>query len=438
MLLIILLFSFYFYFTNKKVTATVLFFALISDGFQLIPESLLFMKGGDCGLIYLITIFFHEFQRLGGHIFNIPLRIKRAIYYFFLFLIAIILVNVIFYQVPIKEIMRTGRLYLFLLSIFLFTLLSVQQIEKTLFILFKITLLCSIIYISQSFIHKPLLTGGVTIPSGWSIGGITIPRYFNTPMFLLFSFFYCLFVSPFKGRKKIVCIAVLGLTIILPASRSLIIFILLGLIFGRGVQTGKFSGALKYVVIVGLVFLPFMNILTERFEKDDTKGDINAVLSGTYKPTMYDQNSGNLTFRIAHFYERAKYVIQHPIYILFGVGFMTEDSKLANQFNFKIGLQNEETGLIIQLDTGDIAWSVLILRLGIVGTIFYLLIVIQMLIFSFKNKNNPISMILFIMLLIIVLQSISSPGLADIPTSFILPMLLVMYVYKQEEIAQGL
>lgn len=72
---------------------------------------------------------------------------------------------------------------------------------------------------------------------------------------------------------------------------------------------------------------------------------------------------------------------------IFGLGFMAEGSKYTdNNFNFIIGLSDKTTDEIIQVDTSDIAWSLLILRYGILGTLM-LLILYTYLIFSMvKDK----------------------------------------------------
>ena len=103
--------------------------------------------------------------------------------------------------------------------------------------------------------------------------------------------------------------------------------------------------------------------------------DIDKVSKGEYMDTEdieLDQES-TLLFRFAHFYERFIETTETSIGSVFGVGFMSEGSKYTyNNFNFIVGLSDEKTNEIVQLDTSDIAWSLLILRYGIVGSIIFL------------------------------------------------------------------
>ncbi len=82
----------------------------------------------------------------------------------------------------------------------------------------------------------------------------------------------------------------------------------------------------------------------------------------------------NFSFRLAHFYERLSYVLGSPDNYVFGAGFLTEDSQYAGVFDFDVGLR-DEFGEKIQLDTGDILWSVLIMNLGLAGSALFMFLI---------------------------------------------------------------
>jgi hypothetical protein len=80
-----------------------------------------------------------------------------------------------------------------------------------------------------------------------------------------------------------------------------------------------------------------------------------------------------LLFRADNFFERYLETTETAVGTLFGLGFMSENTHYTeNHFNFIIGLEDNETGATTQLDTSDIAWSIFIIRYGIVGTLIYL------------------------------------------------------------------
>ena len=88
---------------------------------------------------------------------------------------------------------------------------------------------------------------------------------------------------------------------------------------------------------------------------------------------------------------------------------MAEESNYTNKkFDFIVGLENEKTGEIVQLETSDIAWSNLIIRYGIIGTLIYLTIYISIMIFYYKHRKVRYALSTFLYLLLLLFTSITS------------------------------
>lgn len=120
---------------------------------------------------------------------------------------------------------------------------------------------------------------------------------------------------------------------------------------------------------------------------------------------------GTFLFRIALFYERFDYILHHPKNYPFGLGYMTEGSSQADDFEFVIGLIDEDTYEITQLNTSDIAWVNIFTRFGFVGTIFYLCFFTLLMYFFWKRRKTNSGLVPFLFLLLFILISLTSSHL---------------------------
>ena len=130
---------------------------------------------------------------------------------------------------------------------------------------------------------------------------------------------------------------------------------------------------------------------------------------------------GNYSFRILHAQERLNYITQNAQNTIFGLGNISEENFSEV---FEIGLL-EESGRITQLDTGDIAWSTFFIRLGLLGTVFYLFIFVRLLLNFYRiQKYNSLALVTFVYLLVnLTIMSFASSSMAT-GQFFLLPVLL--------------
>ena len=151
---------------------------------------------------------------------------------------------------------------------------------------------------------------------------------------------------------------------------------------------------------------------------------------------LYKQHpdGATFTFRILHFLERLYYASDEWITLLFGLGFMSEGSDYTmNNFDFIVGIENEETGFVNQVDTSDIAWSLFVIRFGIVGTILYLIYYFTIVnFFNKKYKSDTLAKVVFSVLGVIFITSFTSVQILSM--EFISLILLVYILLKKQEI----
>jgi hypothetical protein len=417
MLLIpLLIFGIYLYLKGNRVWSAVIFFFFLSDGFQIIPPGLFdthlgFNKPVDFCFIYTFVLFI--FGALKYEDF-LPKRdiVAKAILFFLAVIFLIMGVNYFVLHVPLKEIIQTGRFFFVALSYFLFIRLSREEIDKIHRILFPIVIFQSIIFILQVVISKPILTGyygGVDI-------GLPFLRFYNLPLLIYFYVFYALFQNPYSGDKKIFTTAILPITLLLPMHRGMIVSLIVSIVVASYLRGGLKEIA-KYVVLGTIIILPAMSIILDRFGKGETENDINNVMAGSFRNYVQDNNNnfddGTFLFRLAHFYERFIYCQENPWNMAFGIGFMVEGSPYTvKNLDFKIGIMDDYTYDVTQVDTADIAWSNFVIRFGVVGTIAFFLFFGALFYFFLRHKKEKDGIPALMYLLLMLFTSINSSQLS--------------------------
>ncbi len=407
------------YVNGKRVLSLFLFFFFLFDAFQLIPEDVIGLKSREFALAYIIVIFIYGLFKYKSFIPRNKISILLLSYgAFLLFEFAL---SVFYYGIPLIEVIKTGRQNLLLLSYFIFRRLDSDEIKLLLKLLFCVVLFQCILFIIQAI-------AGVGLMIGYKNGGFKsgfLYRYYNLPLLLFFFVFYGIFSNPFKGQLKIYSMILPSITMFFPMHRSLSMVFIMVVALGISWKFGVFK-SIKNVIVasaIGLLLLLYGSYnLSSR-----TISDINSVADADFlevESVQLDSES-TLLFRFAHFFERYEEVAQTNIGKFFGLGFMAEGSSYTNKhFNFFIGLQDPKTDETVQIETSDIAWSMLIVRYGIIGIVIYLLFYFSFILFSIQKKNFIYSIPLVCYLILIFSVSFTSDQLYEIKY-LMLPLLLL-------------
>mgnify|MGYP003290438746 CR=1 FL=1 len=225
--------------------------------------------------------------------------------------------------------------------------------------------------------------------------------------------FYLLYLVAYmsKGqsdwKRWTVCI-VLMMTIFLSLTRSMIITQILSIIaivvMVNRSNTFKLVQTLS-VCLVGMMFVPVLfPALGDRLS-----GSVDEVVQYVATGEKARKGDGTMAFRLDHLKERFDYVASNNRTLIFGIGNITE-KEFPNIF--RIGLFDRNRGRTTQLDTGDIAWSILILRLGVIGVIAFCLYWLYAL-KIFALSSEIIGKVSFVYLLSLIPLSICSTFVAS-------------------------
>jgi hypothetical protein len=112
---------------------------------------------------------------------------------------------------------------------------------------------------------------------------------------------------------------------------------------------------------------------------------------------------------------------------------MTEESKLTgSMFDFDVGLIEESLNRTVQLDTGDISYSILLLRYGYLGTLINLSLFAFLMTAFYKNRQDSTAFFSFTYFIVLIFGSFFSYALTQ-PVSFLLPLITYSVILKNKE-----
>lgn len=384
-------------------------------GFGLWTDEVLGIKNKDMAIVYTFVI---SLYLISQNNYKLP-KIEFLKWYklFIIFLLCSIVFSSIHYGFSFYQILQGGRDYLLIFSLPILMKIKVNELSKLMNLLLCVTIITSILFILQIVVGHPLMPYSGE-PSIDPTVGLT--RMYNSPALLDF-FLIFTFVKPEYFGKRVNLLRILFfITLICTFGRtgifSTIISVLLAMMF-----LGKASKMVKTIVIIGILFIPFIGMITSRFEKGGTSDDLSYIASGNFKDYSRGE-SGTMAYRIAWVYERFDYLANRPISEqIFGLGLISESQPIVNKmYNFRVGNIVQDTGLPTQLYTPDIAYGNILTKFGFIGGIVYLLFVINLAMFLYKNRKvNYLTIICSAQSIMLFILSFSGSDLGE-PKSFVM------------------
>ncbi len=362
MYLAILILAMVLYIFNRKNLALCAIPFFITNGFQLVDNYFNFLpieKGEDFALLFMFFLLFFTLnnrnrKRYQANIFD------KLIILFLSFVFIEVIYNIIIIKVPLVEIFRTVRLYLFILFYYVIRDWDEKTLQIVLSVIVNYTFITSLIYISQYLFNQKILLGSETILTvNYSFGSQI--RFYNYPPFIFLT--YLIVINKKANFVNLLILLTLFIAINYTQQRTLLLTVLLISLLKITLNNRK----QLYIV------LPVVGIILTTFSKERIIQAFNDLKNLPHVFSNYSVFADdNFSYRLAHFWERFIYLAQSWETLLFGAGLYTEDSKLNTILKFSVGVVSEVTKSTSQFDSNDMSYSNLILRLGLPGTIIFL------------------------------------------------------------------
>ena len=88
---------------------------------------------------------------------------------------------------------------------------------------------------------------------------------------------------------------------------------------------GSFKRIGAALIVIGILFIPFVGTMSKRFEGGNTSDDLEQVLNGKFNENYENQGDATMLYRFAWCYERGNYLVHRPLgEQLFGMGLCSD------------------------------------------------------------------------------------------------------------------
>ena len=396
-------------------------------GFGLWTDEVLGAKNGDLAIIYTFVIsIVMVFKRQ----YNIPQWSFVVQYkWFILFLFASVLFSLFYFHFTPFQILQGGRSFLLIFAFPILVNIKQRDFDKVLQLLIKVCVLTSMLYILQTISRHAIMPYG-EFDTDSTTG---LPRFYNSPANLDI-FLALTFLKPelFKGR--IIYYRILFfLALVCTLGRTQIITTML-LVFIALFFDGKIQKISKYVIVIGVMMLPFIGVLSDRFTGDEAS-DFSDIQAGKFKEGyVQGRDQGTLLYRFAWVYERYDYIIHRPLgEQLFGLGLISDSQPWVDKhYNFKIGLPNPDGIGAVQLSTPDISYGNIMTRLGFLGGVIYITFIVSLLFFLLKRRKDNVFILVSAASIMLLFINSFSGSLMSETRSFTIYFLFLSFLFNNK------
>jgi hypothetical protein len=425
---------FFFFNEGRRHLSIFFLFAVLTAGFQLVPVELMLLPGITKSYDWLLVFFMVLCIVKPDFLLSVKKwKEFKHIRWLLFVMLFLFFYSTLYEGIETPVAVRVFRNFIFIIFIFVFATLELEGINKVFRLIIYATTIASILYCAQAVIGVSILNNisDDYTPVDLQINN-GIGRFYNTPAFVLPVFFLLAFHQSLVSSKQRVWLILPNvMAIVFSQHRNMIIGVIicaiLYYIITKRVTLSKaiFAGVAAFIVLLTIDWFTG-NRLTEGFT------DMEDMLSNglSTKDMLYTNLADMSTseFRFYHFYERWSYITKDVVHSLFGLGFVTEDSHVVKALNFSIGLTDND-GKIVQVATSDIVWTLFMIHFGIIGTLVFLSVYINMLkrFFQFRQDKLMLTGLLFVVCLLFT----SFYGIIIVlPSTLCILMLFLAYQYK--------
>lgn len=395
---------------GDKVTYLVILQFMILQSYRLTILSQSLLRSDDIALLLVLTTFFLNMHK-GMNRQNI---LSKIITIFVCFIILSIGVSYIYKDIPLLQVIKGARSYLFILAFYDIWLMRKSSIAKSLYLIFMLNMAFAIIFIVQTFVPGIALLTDILDESGTGSNGfLGLRRFYSFPPLLPFCCLYSIFLFPKNKKHKIFFIILCFVTLLFVQSRGMLMYtvfliILASLIFKASTGRKILYGILSLLLVI-LVNTTVLSGDTGR----KTSNDLRQILSGQI--TTMEKPDGDATFAFRVWLiklRNEKILSSETLNKIFGLGlFIQLTPSDAQKLGITKILTPDGDGTL-SIYTPDISYANHLSYLGYIGTFLFLLIFVQMIrIFKRWSPNNKYAQMGMLYMLYLLATGLNGSGI---------------------------
>ena len=288
-------------------------------------------------------------------------------------LAVIFVISLLYYKIPIGQVISGCRQYLFVLCIFDIRRMQYSELCAFFEKLFYINVFACFLFIIYTFFHIPIYYSGYSADDITRIGFMGLKRVYTFPLLTPFVCLYAVFVKGLKGRIGKLCGIIAFGCLLCIQSRGMILNMAILIVLGYLLVGHKSKSGIVGLLLIATIGY-FINATIFSGETGTkTMNDFYQILSGDVFQYGYEvEGNATFTYRLTLLTNTVYKMIESSgVTLLFGFGFFIELSKsmMAN-----LGLLSlmRESWNGYGLFTPDISYVNILCYLGFLGGFVYL------------------------------------------------------------------
>lgn len=308
---------------------------------------------------------------------------------FILFLIISMFVSIFFKDLPILQVIKETRNFVFVLSIFIVCNLNKGQIDEILYKVFMLHCIFCVLFIIQTFIPSLGVLSDMESERISMTGYLGFRRFYGYPPLMAFGCLYAFLLFPNNKSNKKLYIALNFLALLLVQSRGMMLNIVLLIVLASVLFKASTTKKIIYVS-TAIILIVFVNMFI--FSGDTgsrTSNDINTIMSSNIMDIEKPDGEATLTFRIWVLANRLRAINEGGILDgIFGLGLFVELplNEIMKRGLISVAAPTYEGNYGIY--TPDISYANHLAFLGYVGSALFWSIFILMIAKSYKLRRN--------------------------------------------------
>ena len=355
------------------------------------------------------------------------IAIGKVVKYFILFLIMSMIVSIYFKDLPVLQVVKQARNFVYVLTIFIVYDLKKTQINDILYKTFMLHCIFCVIFILQTFIPSLGILSDMESERLSMTGYLGFRRFYGSPPLLILGCLYSFLLFPNNKSNKKLYIALNLLVLLLVQSRGMMLTVVLLIALASVLFKASTTKKTLYVT-TAIILVVFVNIFI--FSGDTgsrTSSDINTVMSSNIMDIERPDGEATFSLRIWMLANRIQAINEGGLVDgIFGLGLFVElplNEIMKRGLTFVAAPTYEENYCIY---TPDISYANHLAFLGYVGSVLFWSIFILMMIKCYKFQiNSRYAQFCFLYLIYLIVSGFNNLAISS-STCLIIPFLLLV------------